>query len=140
MLLWGAASGLVLALAAQPFVAGEVSGELVPLVRIALVAPAAIFVLWWTLAPGLTLRHARAGWRTTRTAADEATIPRSVRAAADADAYASATSFPGPRPSVESADVDPAAGAEYAASFRRARERGEEATTDTAPFRLRRGA
>lgn len=58
MLAAGAAVGLLAGLLAQPFVTqlhlhdGEIEG----LVRLALLLPAGIFVAWWLLVPGMSLR------------------------------------------------------------------------------------
>lgn len=53
MLAWGAAVGLASSIAALLVVPGTDNEPLGALIRLAMVAPAALYVLWWLLVPGL---------------------------------------------------------------------------------------
>jgi hypothetical protein len=55
MIAWGAAIGLVGGIVAQVTVGRDVHGELGNLVRLAMLLPAAFYVLWWVAFPGVAL-------------------------------------------------------------------------------------
>jgi hypothetical protein len=55
MIAWGAAIGLVAGIVAQVAIGRDVHGELASLVRLSMVLPAAFYVLWWIMFPGVAL-------------------------------------------------------------------------------------